>query len=372
MKTVLVLGLGEVGACALELLARSRGVDRIVAAQRNVAAGTHRTHVAAVGSIFQGHTKQIEFQRVDVADIEETACLIDAVRPDVILSSITMQSSRALMTSDVPAETLAQLRSAGFSVWIPWHLLPVSQLMAAVMRSGVQTAVVNVAFPDVVNPAIWRHFGTGPVLGAGNIEMVAATVAQYVCSTRAARFEDVDVTIVASHAYLSPGARAQLPSFLRVTIRGEDVTPDLDVDELIDGWGGVPWSRTTSFSGFAASAVKNVLALLADRPLRTTVTAPNGLPGGYPAEVSRQGVRLALPAGLALPDAIAMNEAGNRFDGIERLGPDGTVYYTEPTAEIMHALGYDCRELHFEDLADRADQLRELYRRITGSGGNKR
>lgn len=366
MRTALLFGLGNVGSWALEFLARAEGVDRIVACQRDAEAGIHRTHVAAVGAVFQEHAKKIEFRHADVNDRDGTARLLAEVRPDVILSSLTMQSPRVLITSNVPPEIRARLREATFSIWLPWHVLPVARLMEAVMRSGIDTSIVNIAFPDVVNVVLWRHFGTGPVLGAGNIEMVAATMARYVSESRAAPLGDVEVTIVASHAYLAPSARGHVPSFLRVLLRGEDVTADLDIDYLLDQWGGMPWARTALFSGFAASATKNVLALMSDVPQRTTVTAPNGLPGGYPAVVSRRGVTLALPPELDRAAAIAINEAGNRYDGIERITPDGTVVYTDTTYSIMREFDYDCRELRFDELADRARQLGDLFARISG------
>lgn len=366
LKTVLLFGLGAIGGAALELLARAEGVDRIVACQRDHEQGLHRTHVAAVGAVLQGHSKQIEFRPADASDVEGVARLLDEIRPDVILSSITVQSPRVLATAAVDPAVRARLREATFSIWLPWHLLPISQVTQAVIRAGISTAVVNVSFPDVVNPILWRRFGTGPTLGAGNVEMVAAVIIRHLCETRRISVEDVEVTIVASHAFLSPSSRAHIPSYLRVTAAGEDVTASLDLDYLVDRWGGLPWTRTTVSTAFAASATKNVLALLGEQPVRTTVTAPNGLPGGYPAFVSRRGVVLALPASLSEPEAVAINEAGNRFDGIERLDRDGSVVYTQATTAIMREFGYDCPVLRFDDLGARAEELRSLFARLSG------
>src|SRR5262245_45794596 len=96
MKTVLIVGLGDLGGWALELLARSEGVVRLVTLRRSSGVGVSRTQLAAIGATFQGHIKQFEEIHHDLRDTESTARLLEEVRPDVILHTASMQSPRVL------------------------------------------------------------------------------------------------------------------------------------------------------------------------------------------------------------------------------------------------------------------------------------
>jgi hypothetical protein len=366
VKTVLIAGLGDLGGWALEFLARSEGVDRIVTLRRSREAGVPRTHLAAIGSVFQGHAKQFEHLQHDLSDVEETVRLLERIRPDVILSTATAQSPRLLMQADVSPETRELLRRARFSIWLPWHLLPASHLTAAVVKLGERLPVINIAFPDVVNPALWRHFGFGPVAGAGNAEITAATIIRYVSQDQGVPLQDITLALVGSHAFFSFGPAAGVPFFCKVLVLDRDLTDRYDLDDLVTRWPSLhDWSTTSVFSAFAASIVKNALGILRDTREYTHVTAPNGLPGAYPARLSAGGVEIVLPEELALEKAIEINTTGNRFDGIEEIRDDGTVVYTDEAYQAMRELGYDCREVTFDALEARAEELDTLFRKIT-------
>lgn len=364
MTKVLVFGLGGIGAAALDLIARSPEIDAIVTSQRDKEKGEHLTHIVAVGATFQGHQKHFEFQRSDVLDVDSTARLVAQVKPDVILTSVTLQSPRVLMLADVDPNVRARLREATFSIWLPWHALPVARLMEAIAKAQVRSHVVNIAFPDVVNPMIWRGLGSGPTLGAGNVEMIAASLQRRIAEDLSLPLNEIEITIITSHAFLAQQARRTLPSFIRIRVRGEDQTAHWNIYDVLDEPDMVAWARTSVFAGFAASAAKNVAALCSTVPRRTTVTAPNGLPGGYPARVSREGVQLDLPNDISVDEAIRINEAGNRFDGIEEIRADGTVVYTAKTREIMREFGYACDPVGLDELESRANDLKAFFARV--------
>ena len=77
----------------------------------------------------------------------------------------------------------------------------------------------------------------------------------------------------------------------------------------------------------AAAAARLFTALLGDEPAPDHVPAPAGLPGGYP--VLAGGMRVELDLRWPVEEAIAVNEAGGRFDGVERIDADGTVTLTD-------------------------------------------
>ena len=367
MSTVLVSGVGALGGWALEFLARAAGVERIVTVKRSPWSGPSWTTIAMLGSAIEGHTKRFEHHQADLADEGEMARLLTEVRPDAIVHSATVQSPRILSGAALDAGLRAEVRAATFGMWLPWHLWPAAQLTRAVELSGVETHMVNASFPDVVNVSIWRRFGHGPSAGAGNLEVCAARVLRHVMAATGRPAADIDVSLVGSHALLTRGTA--VPHHFRLTIDGADATDQVDLTETLSSWPEViDWHGDVPNSLYAGSAVKNALGLLGTDPLSTHVSAPMGLPGGYPAVVGSGRIELRLPPDLAEAEAVSINDRAARFDGIERIEADGTVVYTAESRAAMESLGYRCEAVEFDDLSRRCGELKNLYRRLTSEG----
>jgi hypothetical protein len=367
MTTVLVSGVGELGGWALEFLARAPGVDRIVTVKRSPWQGPSWTTIAMLGSAIEGHTKRFEHHQVDLADEGAMARLLAEVRPDAIVHSATVQSPRLLNGADIPPALRAAVRAATFGMWLPWHLWPAAQLTRAVELAGIETHVVNASFPDVVNVALWRHFGHGPSTGAGNLEVCAARVLRYVMATTGRPAAEIDVSLVGSHALLTRGVA--VPHHFRLTVGGVDATGEVDLAAALSRWPeAISWHGNVPNSVFAASAVKNALALVGAEPLVTHVSAPMGLPGGYPAVVGSGTAELRLPPDIDEASAVAINDRAARFDGIEDIAAGGTVVYTAESRAAMENLGYRCEALEFGDLRRRCDELRNIYQRLVSEG----
>jgi hypothetical protein len=364
MATVLICGLGAFGGWALEFLARDPAVDRIVVMDVTVPDGPSRASLAEIGAVFQGSLVHCEQITGDIMNVEATAAILDDVDPDVVLSTVTLRSPRSLMAADIDPETRALLQRATFGMWLPNHLLPVTRLTQAALEAGVSAPIVNTAFPDVVNRAIWRHLGRGPVAGAGNGEVAAATLEHYLARHHGVPIDDIRVALVASHAFFTHGP--QVPYWARAWVNDLDVTDSMDVDAIVTTYPEpIDWRQVSTFSIFAATAAKNVTGLLSSTPRYTHVAAPNGLPGSYPVMVSSAGIELALPAEITLEEAVAVAEAGNAHDGIERIEDDGTVVFTSTTSSAMHELGYDGARVRFDELDERVEALNRLFAEIT-------
>ncbi len=81
--------------------------------------------------------------------------------------------------------------------------------------------------------------------------------------------------------------------------------------------------------------------------------------------VGGEGAEVLLPEELTLEEAVKLNEEGGKFDGIEGIAEDGTVFFTKKSSEIMkELLGYDCAEMKLEECDERAKELRSLYQRF--------
>ena len=363
MTTVLVSGVGALGTFAVELLARSPGVDRIVTMKRSPWTGPSRVSLTMLGAVFQGHAKPWHHYQVDLADTDAVADVLADERPDVIVHSATVQSPRRLMNADVEPRIRDLLRRAGFGMWLPWHLLPATQLMTAIRAAGLDTAVVNASFPDVVNPALHARFDHGPDAGAGNVEVCVAQIVRYMTDVESVVPERLRVSLVGSHALLGYGP--DVPHHLEVTIDGRDVTEQYDLATMLAWPEPIQWSRVDDFSLFAASAVKNAVALLSSDMTRTHVSGARGLPGGYPSLIGGGRVELDLPESLDVDTAVAINQRAGAWDGIERIESDGTVVYTDGSSDAMVELGCPADPITFDGLEDRSRELSEFYDRIT-------
>lgn len=363
-------GVGVLGGWALEFLARSPTVDRIVTVERRPWLGPSRPALAMLGAVFQGHAKRFEHHQADLSETDAMAALLSEIKPDVILHSATLQSPRQLMNADLDPGVRSTLRAATFGMWLPWHLLPATWLFEAIEASAIETNVVNVSFPDVVNPALRARFGRGPAAGAGNVEVLVAQIVRYLIDVTGAELGGIEVSLVGSHALLGYGPGAGVPHHLRVVVNGRNVTEELDLATMLNHPEPFEWSKVDVFSLFAASAVKNVLALLGSDETRTHVSGAMSLPGGYPVRVRGGSIELDLPPDITRDEAVAINEAAARWDGIERIDSAGTVVYTDSAAAAMAELGYRTESVVADDLTAQAQQLNKFYEKLTTMEGN--
>ncbi|MBI4319328.1 MAG: hypothetical protein HY675_12630 [Chloroflexi bacterium] len=374
-RTVMIMGLGGVGATALEFLARSEGVDRLVTCDINEEYGAYRTNVAAVGATCQGFSKKYEFHRCDINDVDGTARLLREVKPDVILLSVAVESRRELKAAPLPQRVRDNINTAGIAGWLPWNLLLPTRFTRAVMNSGIETHFINSSISDIVNPALWKRFGYGPTCGAGNMARLAANITKYVSDEEGVPIRDLTVCMVGSHALGIHGAQAGVPFFLKLLLGDRDITGKYDVMQLVDNcmtnfrWKVEQKYVMAPFPLFSALYVRNIMAIVRDTREYVHVPGPMGLPGGYPVRLGAKGAELALPRELTREQAIKINEESNKFDGVEEIKDDGTIVFTDKVYSAMKELGYDCRELPPDDLEARSEELRGLKRRLIAEAG---
>ncbi len=116
--------------------------------------------------------------------------------------------------------------------------------------------------------------------------------------------------------------------------------------------------------------VRLVCALFSDEEELVHVPGPYGLPGGYPVLVSRAGIRLAETPGLSQGQAVQINEASHRWDGIERIERDGTVVFRAESAEVLRTeLGFENPVLHPDECEPRALELMQRFQEYAARHG---
>ncbi len=352
-STIMIVGIGDLGGHVLEMLVRSPGSRRIITADINEEWGYRKTNIAAFGGAQMGFYPEMEFVKIDLYNIDQTAELITKYHPEIIYSAASQQSWWVINT--LPQDVFEELDIARFGPWLPMHLTLVYKLMQAVSQTGLDIKVINSAFPDAVHPVLDK-VGLAPTIGIGNVANPVPAIRSSIAYRLNRPVKDVTVFFFGQH-YVSHylprfGTPGGAPYYLSAMVDGEDITDQLDIDAV---FADIPtrFRRAGGRDGqilTASSAVGITLAMSNDSGDFMHAPAPNGLPGGYPVQVDKNGGRVILPKGLTMEEAILINEEGQRYDGIDRIDEDGTVHYAEKTMAVMKKLvGYDCSVMKLDE-----------------------
>lgn len=358
--SVLVAGLGDLGARVLDQLAADPRLGRLVGAGR----ATRRAEMlvaqaALIADAVEG-PRHVEHRPVDLGDRGAVATLLRDVRPDVVVFA----ASRHSWWRTAPAAT-----SLPYAVWLPLQVTLLRTFMQAHRDVAATARVVTLPHPDVAGPMLAAE-GLAPHVGAGNVAEVAAKLRMLVTAERRCHRRDVEVHLVLHHAaerlafsvfdrpHREPEAsRHPGPPYLaEATVGGEPVEQHV-VERLLRSPYPLP-PGAGSHQLTAATTVRLVHALLGDEPQRLHAPAPGGLPGGYPVTVSSGAVRLDLPPSIATQDAVAVNERAAAHEGVASVEEDGTLLLTpEASAAALAVLGLQLHAVPPSELDTVADEL---------------
>jgi hypothetical protein len=85
----------------------------------------------------------------------------------------------------------------------------------------------------------------------------------------------------------------------------------------------------------AGSAVKTIMAIYNDTGEIIHSPGPQGLEGGYPVRVGRKGAVVALPKGMTLPQARAINVEAQKYEGIEEIKENGDIVLVDEATYLQ-------------------------------------
>lgn len=367
--TVLVVGIGEVGRHLLEFLVRDDPRVQIVAADVNLAIVEAKVNNALFGAAFHDHRPSVKPLEIDLFDIARTAELLAELRPEVVVNCAVLQTWHVIRR--LPEDVYTKLSSAGLGAWLPVQLTLAMKLAQAIKLSGIRTHYINTSLSDLTNPVL-AAMGVSPTVGIGNVALIESAIRTLVARTTGRPGTQVAIKMVAHHVHWvtwrEAGYREGAPFYLKILVDGEDITSNFHPLELMKE-AILLYPEGTGFSAVSASsAIQNLKALLSDEPVATHSPGPNGLPGGYPVLMSRQGVKVDLPSDIPLEEAIRMNEEAQTYDGIQRIDDDARVHFMPYAIEIMkEVLNFDCPSFtpeECEGLArEQMDRFQALERR---------
>jgi hypothetical protein len=364
---IMLVGLGGLGKSIGLGLALEPVVDEIILASRNTSNGQAYRNLLRLTGAAAGRFPRVEFLPIDLNQVAEVAEGIAHYDPDLILSTATMMPW--WLPDRLPTAESEKFQRAGFGIWLPVHLNLTVKFMQAVRMAEFTGPVLTAPFPDVVNPVL-ACLDLKPTCGIGNLAEIVPKIRLLAADKLDASTERVHVKMVAHHALeafmfaaVSDPARqaAAPPYYLEIVYQGRPVNEEINADRIIFSAFPVP-EGPESHALTASAAVDVIRALLSRQGALVHVPGPFGLPGGYPVVASQSGLSLALPSGLSLEEALAVNIASHKFDGIHQIMADGAVEFVPESAAIMQeTLGYDCERLEPGEIEARAVELHQRF-----------
>lgn len=370
---IMLVGMGDLSSKVLGLLLADTSTNRVVLAGRDLEALRRRGNLAKFTAANLGLHGEVNEVALDLWDVDATAETIAKVRPDIIFMGASLQSWRII--TRLPRDAFEELDEAQLGPWLPMHLTLNHLLMRAVKISGTEPRVVNGAFPDAVGPVL-DTVGLAPTIGAGNVANIIPALTDGFAHLAGCSPDRVQLRLVAQHyfSHYVPrfGNAGNSTYHLTTVVDGHDVGDTIDDTEVfaqltgrLKRLGGIEGQLLT-----ASSVVRILRGMAADSGVFAHAPAPGGLPGGYPVRVGRDGGTVDLADTITLDEAIAVNTACQRADGIESIDENGTVRFAEPEMAVMkRLLGYECTHMKLEESAEWADELGRKYEEFASMFG---
>lgn len=359
MSKVLLIGPGGVGtrlACEIAALA---GVSDLVLGGRSEA----RLAAAQEASLAAAPDARLRVVQLDVSEVERTAEVLASENPDVIVMCASLRSAWDLLCRSDEAATA--ITSAGLAVRLPYMLTLPLALMQAVTDARITAPVANLCFPDVTGPVLATQ-GLAPTVGLGNVGMLLLRAAE---AARLDPRQDL-IRVIGHHAQMFTAAQGVRPSAGEAPPRTYVGDPPHRADDL--PYRPAPRQPGSDFDALTVSASVPVIEALlpGSAPLRWSVPAPNGLPGGYPVRLEGPTVTMDLPEDITLEGAVALNSSWARGDGIESIDSDGTVHMTQAAREAVDGIEPGLGEpLRVGDLSERVALLDRFLHPHNGVSG---
>lgn len=367
METILLIGsAGSVGHDMMYLMASMGRPIKVVGADFNEAKGMSEIEESLQIAHNLGFYPDFSFKKADLFNIEQTAELLIEVKPKVICSLASLGSW--WVTRLLPDDEYKKIGPIG--PWLPNHLTLAYKLMQAVKMSGLDIKVINGAFPDATN-VVLSKVGLGPDCGGGNMDIGIQRFKRLIARDLGVPYRSVTIYGVGHHGTFYT-VRYNGPFWVKIIVDGVDITEQYPNEKLKKMYNEAGYAASKQFAGpvvdqmrTAVSFLNNVLGIYYDtRKTHECIPGVEGLPGGYPARVSSEGVEVVLP-GLSREKAIEINKEGGRIDGIEEIKDDGTVVFCDQNVEYMHEIvGYNCKELKLDESEEHAKELGERLKRL--------
>ena len=171
--------------------------------------------------------------------------------------------------------------------------------------------------------------------------------------------------LVAQHAFeyfvLNDQKPNKLPPYLlKAALAGKDVTQIAEgvLREAFPFPYDLHFNRVTASSGLVA-----LHAITGETERSIHLPGIGALVGGYPVRASKSGITIDLPDEWSLEQAIVVNEASLKWDGVDEMAQDGTIVFTAETQQALRKLlGKNIETLSTDTAQEQANDLLNALR----------
>jgi hypothetical protein len=311
---ILVSGTGGFAARILfDIAATAANPVKVVIAGRNRdRLQWLKTAANARAAIF-GCPATFTTYEIDLLTDGAATTLIEATRPTVTVQAASIQTSQVIAASgNAWARLVAE---GGLSATAVFQALISTRIADAITRLKHRTAFVNCCYPDVVNGMIAAQ-GHEVACGMGNVAILSNVFA-------GSGAVSGSLKVLAHYQNLSAWRR---PAAERAGAAPRVWADGIELADVFATFADVKLTLEPVIDISGASGVPMLVAMAAGGTWSGHVPGPAGLPGGYPVELTTDGLQLALPAGLSRDEAIGWNAAFEARSGL--VVDAGSVRYT--------------------------------------------
>jgi hypothetical protein len=282
--------------------------------------------------------------------------LFGEVRPRIVLVLASRQSPWTM-----GPRWRELVRAIGYGFVLPLQASIAEAVLREALAQHPRAHRLNGSYPDMVNGVLVQR-GIPVTGGLGNIAIIAALLRS--------RHPGRAVRVLAHHSHVTAVIRGRWEALQPPIVWLDDERVPAEAPATLTDGAGLP--ADDALNAVTGAAAVPMLQALAGRGEPWDGHAPgvDGLPGGYPVRADVDGMRVALPPDMTLAEAIALNEAFGRFDGV--VVEDGACRCVKTADEIERATGIRVPDALLtwrpEDLDEQARRL-ESFRSTLDPGG---
>jgi len=338
---------------------RSQMIERVVFAEKfpERAKDTAEMLAACSGC-------RIDLHGLDGTDAIAVKDILRKTSPDLIIQASSMVGPWQIFGIDHPVAHA--LSVGGIALQTPTQLPVLLNVMRCVRDQGISSPVANISMPDIAH-AILHKLELEPDIGLGNVSILhlRARAALRAKLNYPTPEHEPELRLIGHHHHVYGVMQASPPDDPSLSARVYvGSTPERD-DQL--AYAGHPFPTGPVYNVITAAAALPVHEALlpGGRDLQFSAPAPSGLPGGYPVRIQGQNVSLDLPDSVSLDDAIAFNQGISALDGVQAIGDDGTLHFTDKARASVQGIDPRLAEpMAINELKERTALLLETVNMI--------
>lgn len=360
-QDILVLGGGSLARAICYALAAIDAPGRTVTVVSRAAQSAEEIcYIADVRADLSGVCTSFRSLTLPRYTVGRLRSLFERFRPAIVLNCASLQSPWERLVK--PSAWTDLIATVGYGITLPLQAVLAIEVGTALSDAGSDALFFNACLPDAVNPLL-RHLGLPVFSGIGNVAILTASIRQALGLDASEHLQ-----VLGHHWHLH-----RPPSDEQDALVWHAGEPVADVGSLLTRQRGATRQELNIVNGQVTALLLD--AVLTGREVRVSLPGPGGLPGGYPVCVRGRDIRLDLPPGLTLDQAMQKNQVWARQDGVSVDG-EGQVHFSHQRGQDIVSVVPELTEVLPGDdvpkLLPRLLELRAQLREQPSADGDRR